>query len=146
MKCTPVVVAMLAGALALPPNLAVAGPQEAASANQKPTEVPTFGVGTAAVTLDIVVRDKKGRAVRDLKASDFEVFEDGVKQALDSFQVFGKPLDEGAEQPNAAPAPAPSAAAPTPAAEPENRPQIIAFIFDRLSAAARSLAHKAALT
>src|SRR5438445_7593809 len=143
MKWTPFVVATLAGALAVPPTVTRAGPQEVAPANQKPAEVPTFGVGTAAVTLDVVVRDKKGRAVRDLKASDFEVFEDGVKQTIDSFQVFGKPLEEGAEQPKDTVAPAPTAAAPTPAAMagPENRPQVIAFIFDRLTASARNMAH-----
>src|SRR5258706_155722 len=64
MKWTPVVVAMLVGALALPPPAVVARPQEVASAPQKPEEVPTFGVGTTAVTLDVVVRAKKGRAVR----------------------------------------------------------------------------------
>jgi VWFA-related protein len=146
MKCTSVVVAMLAGALALPPTLAVSGPQEAAAASQKPAEVPTFGVGTAAVTLDIVVRDKKGRAVRDLKAGDFEVFEDGVRQTIDSFQVFGKPLEEGAAV--TAPATTPAPVAPAPGAAPglENRPQLIAFIFDRLTAAARNMAHKAAMT
>src|SRR5260221_3790171 len=121
MKWTPVVVAMLVGALALPPTAVVAGPQEVASAPQKPEEVPTFGVGTTAVTLDVVVRDKKGRAVRDLKATDFEIFEDGVRQTIDSFQVFGKPLEEGPTEPPraaAAPvtAPAPTAAPATPCA------------------------------
>jgi VWFA-related protein len=147
-------VVVLVGALTLPPVQAAAtGPQAAPPAKQKPEEVPTFGVGTAAVTLDIVVRDRKGRAVRDLKASDFEVFEDGVRQTVDSFQVFGKPLDEGAaEQPRAAAAPVTAAPVATaahqaPAASPaEDRPQVIAFVFDRLSANARNMAHKAALT
>ena len=51
---------------------------------------PTFSVGTADVLLDVVVRDKKGNLVRDLKASDFEVYEDGKPQTLDSFQVISK--------------------------------------------------------
>src|SRR5712691_11332961 len=121
MKRMPLVVAMLVGVLRWPPGIAVvAGQQAASSTTQKPAEVPTFGVGTTAVTLDIVVRDKKGRAVRDLKASDFEIFEDGVRQTIDSFQVFGKPMEEGPAEPpraTAAPAtaPAPTAAAPPPA-------------------------------
>src|SRR5712691_3584498 len=135
MKRMPLVVAMLVGVLRWPPGIAVvAGQQAASSTTQKPAEVPTFGVGTAAVTLDIVVRDKKGRAVRDLKASDFEVFEDGVKQSIESFRVFGRPLEDTAPvapRSPAAPGPAPalSAAVPAPAAatEPEDRPQIIAF-------------------
>src|SRR3989442_10864964 len=125
MKRMPLVVAMLVGVLPWPPSIAVvAGQQAASSTTQKPQEVPTFGVGTAAVTLDIVVRDKKGRAVRDLRASDFEVFEDVVKQTIDSFRVFGRPLEERASvapRPAAAPGPAP-APAPLPAAatEPED--------------------------
>src|SRR5260370_2563092 len=134
MKCTPFAVAMLVGALAFPPAVAVPDLQEAAPATQNPTEVPTFGVGTAAVTLDSVVRDKKGRAVRDLKASDFEVFEDGVKQTVDSFQVFGKPLDEGApDPPRVAPPVTAPAPAPPPPPPPHNPPQTTASLFHRSS-------------
>src|SRR6266496_5981545 len=116
MRRSPLVVAVLVQVLALPAVPVVAtGPQEAPAVPQGPQEVPTFGVGTAAVTLDIVVRDKKGRAVRDLKASDFEVFEDGVKQTIDSFRVFGRPLEETAPvAPRPAPAPAPGPAPPPP--------------------------------
>jgi hypothetical protein len=104
MKRSPIIVAMLLGAWPLHPG-ALAGPQEAPQAAPQ-AEVPTFNVGTAAVTLDVVVRDKKGNAVRDLKASDFEVFEDGVKQRIESFKVYGLPIDEGvakADTPAAAP-------------------------------------------
>jgi VWFA-related protein len=151
MRRSPLVVAVLVNVLALPAvPVVAAGPQDAPAAPRRPEQVPTFEVGTAAVTLDIVVRDKKGRAVRDLKASDFEVFEDGVKQTIDSFRVFGRPLEETgpvAPRPAAAPAPGPAAApAPLPAIEPEDRPQIIAFVFDRLTANARTMAQKAALT
>jgi VWFA-related protein len=149
MKSTPLVV-LLVAALALPPGRVAASPQ--ASATPAGQELPTFGVGTAAVTLDVVVRDKKGHAVRDLKASDFEVFEEGVKQTIESFRLFGSP-SEGSpvvEPPKAAVAPATPAAAPAaapPAAAPgaEIRPQLIAFIFDRLAPEARNQARKAAL-
>ena len=40
-------------------------------------------VGTNEVQLDVVVKDKKGRPVKDLKPGDFEVFEDGVKQPIE---------------------------------------------------------------
>jgi VWFA-related protein len=139
--------------LVLPPAPgAWARPQEPPREAQAPA-IPTFGVGTAAVTLDVVVRDKKGNAVRDLKASDFEVYEDGARQQVESFQVFGRPL-ESAEAPVPRPAAAPAAVPPAPAvstASPaadarETRPQVIAFVFDRLSANARNTAHKAAMT
>jgi VWFA-related protein len=153
MRSNRLVVAPLVTLLAFPPVLDVgAASQEAPAAPQAPA-IPTFGVGTAAVTLDVVVRDKKGNAVRDLKASDFEVYEDGAKQLVESFQVFGRPL-ESAEAPvprraatPAAVPPAPALSAAPPAEDaPETRPQIIAFVFDRLSADARNTAHKAAMT
>ena len=37
-----------------------------------------FRTGTTAVLLDIVVRDKKGRPVRDLRQDEITVLEDGV--------------------------------------------------------------------
>jgi len=112
-------------------------------------EIPTFAVGTSAVTLDVVVRDKKGNAVRDLQASDFEVLEDGVKQHVQSFDVFGRPLNRTAAvamppAPASSTAPLAAPVAPVPASE--TRPQIIAFVFDRLSPEARNTAHKAAMT
>jgi hypothetical protein len=39
------------------------------------------------VRLDVVVKDKKGRQIRDLKLTDFEVFEDGVPQKIQSCRL-----------------------------------------------------------
>jgi VWFA-related protein len=44
-------------------------------------------VNTDEVLFDIVVRDKRGRVVNDLTASDFEVYEDGVRQEISSFRL-----------------------------------------------------------
>src|ERR1051325_12028173 len=44
-------------------------------------------VNTGEVLFDVVVRDKRGRVVKDLDASDFEVYEDGVAQHLNSFRL-----------------------------------------------------------
>ena len=41
---------------------------------------------TDEVVVDAVVVDKKGRVVTDLTAADFEVFEDGAKQKINSFR------------------------------------------------------------
>ena len=97
------------------------------------------------VRLDVVVKDKKGRQIRDLKLTDFEVFEDGVPQKIQSFSFVtrgaarttpeskdGKPSVETA---NTAPAPAPTRSSPT----------VTALVFDRLSPEARALARKAGL-
>jgi VWFA-related protein len=48
-------------------------------------QTPTVRVQTDLVSLDVIVRDAKGQFVADLKPSDFEVYEDGVKQDVASF-------------------------------------------------------------
>lgn len=95
------------------------------------------------VRLDVVVKDKKGRQVRDLKMTDFEVFEDGVPQKIQSFSFVtrsaaratseskdGKPVEETAN---------------STAGAPRSSPTVTALVFDRLSPEARALARKAGL-
>jgi VWFA-related protein len=126
------------------------GPPAGALAQETPGgEPPVFGVQATGVVVDVVVRDRKGRLVRDLQASDFEVYEDGEKQAIASFRVYDSRRPEEAASRPAAPAPvaettAGQAAAPAEAPQ-ENAPSVIAFVFDRLSAEARRIARNAAL-
>ena len=47
---------------------------------------PVFGTGTAAVLLDVVVRDKKGRPVTDVRQDELEVYEEGVRQTIEGFK------------------------------------------------------------
>jgi len=42
---------------------------------------------TTEVALDLVVRDKKGRQVKNLKPGDVEIYEDGVRQQILSFRM-----------------------------------------------------------
>ena len=98
------------------------------------------------VRLDIVVKDKKGRPIKDLKASDFEVLEDGVAQKVESFRFVSReaaPLTAETNKSNTA-AP-PKAPVTQPIAPPRSTPAITALVFDRLSAEARALAKKAGL-
>jgi VWFA-related protein len=116
---------------------------QAPPAEPAPKPIQVFGVEATRVLLDVVVRDGKDNPVTDLQAVDFEVFEDGVRQQVDLFEVTGSPAP--------AAAPPPAAAAPAPAAPPPTPPRrqevaLIAFVFDRLSPEARNLATKAALT
>jgi VWFA-related protein len=121
---------------------------------QAPTtapEIPVFGAQTAAVVVDVVVRDKKGRLVRDLTAADFTVLEDGAPQAVESLRVVDTaPAPEvGAAAATTAPAdPRAGTAAPAAPARtaPTAAPSVIAFVFDRLSPNARKTAEKAALS
>lgn len=99
------------------------------------------------VKLDIVVRDRRGRPVKDLKDSDFEVYEDGVRQQLQSFRFVSR-ADGTGESPAPARVGDPNATAPGDAAPPataNTTPGITALVFDRLSPEARSLARKAGM-
>jgi VWFA-related protein len=78
----------IAGVLAL---LAAGAP----SAQQKPEGVaapapqqPTFRAAVQLVTTDVIVRDGKGQFVSDLKGTDFEILEDGVKQEIASLVLI----------------------------------------------------------
>jgi VWFA-related protein len=114
------------------------------------------GVTAAEVAVDFVVRDKKGRIVRDLKPSEVEVYEDGVPQGVDLFRLMSAmPEPEPAAGPTtAAPeakqtAPPPAVAVPetqrAPAAPDVEREAVVALVFDRLSSPARLVARDAAL-
>lgn len=47
-------------------------------------------VDVAIANVDVVVTDRKGNAVRGLTREDFEVFEDGRRQAITNFAVFDR--------------------------------------------------------
>lgn len=116
--------------------------QAAAPRAQSPGAVRSKDVDATAVTaivVDVVVRDRDGKPVSDLKASDFELTEEGVAQDIGSFTPVNRP-ESGTE---AAPAPGPAAPGAPPASM--VAPEVIALLFDRLTPDARVLAHKAAL-
>ncbi len=103
---------------------------------------PRFSVATSSVVLDVVVRDRKGGLVVDLGAADFEVREDGTRQSLESFRVMARPF-----APAPAPPPVPSAPGVDSAAAGPGRElptPVLAFVFDRMSATGRDMAHRAA--
>lgn len=56
-----------------------------ASAQQAPTQ-PTFRSSVDLVTIDVVATTAGGAPVANLKAEDFEIFEDGVAQKVQTFQ------------------------------------------------------------
>lgn len=109
-------------------------------------------VRTSEVVLDAVVKDKKGRALKDLNASDFEVFEDGVPQEVRSFRL----VTREAASANGPTGNDSSGAAATAKPSSQSRPTVLtgnvgrigalALVFDRLSPNARSIARQAALT
>jgi VWFA-related protein len=109
------------------------------SATQDETKVR---IGTAEVVLDIVVRDKKGRPVRDLTTADFEIFEDGVRQNTESFRLV---VRESLRDKKTGSDPGARSEQTAKAAPPRTDPGLIALVFDRLAPDARGLARRAAL-
>src|SRR5262245_59481537 len=113
-------------------------------------------VGTVEVLLDIVVKDKRGRAVTDLAMADFEVFEDGVKQPVESFRLITRhPAGESGNAVSTSPAtdanPPSTASSATPAkpasvANPDVGVSVVALVFDRLSPDGRRRANDAAMS
>jgi VWFA-related protein len=92
-------VGLLAVLVATP--LALAGPvQDPAPTPAAATgETPTFGVGTAQVVLDVVIRDKKGRPVLDVRPEELEVYEQGERQTVEGFRLVETgELDSGQQQ------------------------------------------------
>jgi VWFA-related protein len=78
-----------------------AGPQEIASTPQP----PAFPAHVEQVTVDVVVTDGKGHPVDDLTRDNLEVYEDGVRQAIASFDVFRAPAAPAPGTPPPAPRP-----------------------------------------
>jgi VWFA-related protein len=68
-------------------------PPQAGSQTTRPdpqaagTQKPTFRVQIELVTTDVIVRDSKGQFVPDVAKDEFEVYEDGVKQDVASFEL-----------------------------------------------------------
>lgn len=96
------------------------------------------------VRLDIVVKDKKGRPIKDLKASDFEVLEDGVPQKVESFRFVSRETSPGRTETKDDKAPG-TPVVTTTAPPARSTPPVTALVFDRLSPDARNLAKKAGL-
>jgi VWFA-related protein len=107
---------------------------------------------TAEVILDAVVKDKKGRLVKDLRASDFEVYEDGARQQIESFRLVTRKGANSAApivaDKESSPARPPETDKPTnlAAGETDVGVSAIALVFDRLSPDARKRARDAAMS
>jgi VWFA-related protein len=102
------------------------GPQEATKAQGPP---PTFPAQVEQVTVDVVVTDGKGQPVTDLKKANLEVYEDGVRQAIASFDMFQVPTPPaGTAGPAETPPPLPQLSANT--GEEERRGRTFVVVFD----------------
>lgn len=112
--------------------------------DKQESENERVSVTTAEVQVDLVVKDKKYRLVKDLEPGDVEVYEDGVRQDLGSLRLFAGETAEGGGGTPRAQGAANRADAPR-AGGSALRGNTVALVFDSLSPAARKLAHDAAL-
>lgn len=94
---------------------------------------PSFKAGGEEVVLDVVVRDKKNRAVDDLKAADFEILDNGQKRAIKSFRLV-----QGNEAVS-------SAGEKTPL-DPMRQVRLLTLIFDGLDNDGRRLSRDAGVS
>jgi VWFA-related protein len=143
---------LLASVLILAVTAASAFPRAWQDPRDGAQDEETVVVGTTEVLMDAVVKDKKGAVVKDLQASDFEVFEDGVKQEIRSFRLVTRDRraeerekEKAAAGVETAPAQPLVTRRPTPPA-PARPLGAVALVFDRLSPEARVRARDAALS
>jgi VWFA-related protein len=107
-------------------------------------EPPAFGTAVQLVALDLVVRDRRGGAIRDLRKDELEVYEDGVRQPLAEFRAETFGLEAvGAGAGAAAPATAPATGQEA-RARARRHVNLVAVVFDQLSVEGRRLASRAA--
>ena len=102
-------------------------------------QTPVFPAGADVVVLDVVVRDRKGRTVRDLRPDEVTVFEDGVRQPVASFRLVAAASD----------GPDGTTTAPTePAAGPgdSRHVNLVTVVFDQLGPEGRRIARQAGLS
>jgi VWFA-related protein len=109
---------------------------------QTPQDEKPVRPGTTEVSLDIVVRDKKGRVVKDLTPTDFEVYEDGVRQKVESFRLV---VRETVATDKSGKKSEPTTETTAPPPRDKSSLGVIALVFDRLSPDARALAKKAGM-
>jgi len=115
----------------------------AVSGQQSTQRVQGMQAGVSAVLVDVVVRDRRGDVVRDLKPGEVQITEDGVPQTIASFApvLDGKVLPPDGAPAAAAPAePLASRSVVGAAASVEAGPTVTALVFDHLTPEARKLA------
>lgn len=70
---------------------ALQAPQDSPQQSASPAGAPAIKTETRTVRVDVVVTDKKGNYVHDLKADDFKVYEDNKQQSVSNFSFGADP-------------------------------------------------------
>jgi VWFA-related protein len=115
---------------------------------QTPTPTPiedngdVVKISTNLVQIDVTVTDKKGNPVTDLKAGDFELYENGVRQDITNLSFVSSETDAemntvtGTENYDIS-----SSTAPPKTIKPEEVRRTIAFVIDDLALSFESVHH-----
>src|SRR6266550_5037187 len=116
--------------------LVVSAQSQEKKESKKTADDDLIKVTSNLVNLDVIVKDKKGKAITDLKPEDFTVFENGVPQKI---QFFDSTLTSGNETAQPITATGPTEPKPRiPSGFPRN---IIALVLDGQSTEAANLKH-----
>lgn len=109
------------------------------AAQQPPATQPSQAVirtGTQEVLLDVIVRDRKGKTVRDLTPDEIEVYDEGVKQKVTGFRLVSGT--------DAASATGETAGGPKPL-DPLRQIRLVTLLFEGMDIQDRRLARDAAM-
>jgi Ca-activated chloride channel family protein len=79
-------------ALAVASSVTASGQQSQVSGQEPQAQTPSFKSGVELVTVTATVRDKKGRLVKGLTSSDFEVYDAGERRAITNFRAEASPI------------------------------------------------------
>ncbi len=130
-------VSSFAGQQAQPPQIQNKNARPADKQNAPQTDQEdVVRISVTLVQIDAVVTDDKGRQVTDLKAEDFEVFEDGRRQHVTNFNYIAaapQPASAGKADRNAPPGPSVNL-------RPEQVRRTIALVVDDLGLSFESTA------
>jgi VWFA-related protein len=125
-KLIPLLAGLILAPYALGAQVPTTPPSPASSPSPSPEAgTPSFPSQVELVTVDLVVTDKKGVPIPDLKATDFTVSEDGDAQTIASFEAVQLPAT-----PSATPKAPPRVSTNT---EPESRTgRTFVILFDTI--------------
>jgi VWFA-related protein len=109
----------------------------AQQAKQVEETAPTVQMNVNRVLLPVVVRDKQGRTVDDLRKEDFQVFDNGKQRSISGFSVERRGSTETTKEMESDTRPASAdLRAPQP---PATAPRFLVFIFDDMHLKAEDL-------
>lgn len=117
--------------------------QQSGAATTADNQAESFNTGTTAVTVDVVVQDRRHKPITDLTRADFELYEDGVRQEIGAMQVVAATAREAGAKPRPRPAGA-ATASPDEWTRGVTAPTFLALVFDELTTEGRFYANKAA--